>query len=577
MAARLTAYIVAVIVGVTFIAGLIVGAQRDGDGPVDLIVLNGSVYTADGDGTMAEAIAVQGNKILQVGTNREIQRLRRPQTVVVDAKGGAVLPGFNDSHVHFISGGLSLSDVNLLDAMTLPAIETAVTGWALQHRERAWVTGHGWHYDTFPGGLPNRQLLDTLVPDRPAFIVSYDGHTAWANSAALKLANITRRTPNPANGVVVKDLGTGEPTGVLKEAAMELVAGLIPKPTTGERAAAVRAAINHAHRLGVTSVQQAGGTADDLALYDELRRSKDLQVRVYAALSGRADSSKEELDAFDRLRAKYDDDPLFKAGAIKLMMDGVIEAHTAALLSPYTNRPATNGEPAAPEGALQRIVTELDHRGWQVMIHAVGDRAIRMALDAFERVARRSDAPEHARRHRIEHIETADPADISRFGRLGVIASMQPYHSLPDPAQLEVWSANIGPERAERAWVYSSIARAGGRLAFGSDWPVMSMDPILGLHVAVNRTTPGGQPSGGWTPAERLALRQAIDAYTRDAAWASFDEHRKGRLEQDMLADIVILTRDLFSMPPSRIAEAEVAVTIFDGKVVYTKSADTND
>jgi predicted amidohydrolase YtcJ len=576
MAARLTAYIVALIVGVTFIAGLIVGAQRDGDGPVDLIVLNGNVYTADADGTMAEAVAVQGNRILQVGTNREIQRLRRPQTVVVDAKGGTVLPGFNDSHVHFISGGLSLSDVDLLDAMTLPSIEAAITQWAMQHPEREWVTGRGWHYDSFPGGLPTRQMLDTLIPDRPAFISAYDGHTAWANSTALKLANITRRTPNPAGGIVVKDQHTGEPTGVLKESAMELVSRLIPKPTPDQRAAAVRAATEHAHRLGVTSIQQANGSAEDLALFDELRKAKDLEVRVYAALSGRADFSKTDLDALDELRSKYDDDPILKAGAIKLMADGVVESHTAALLAPYANRATTSGEPVVDEATLTQTVAELDRRGWQVMIHAIGDRAIRMALDAFSVLPRRNDA-DHGRRHRIEHIETTDPADIPRFGRLGVIASMQPYHSLPDPAQLEVWSANLGPERTERAWVYNSIAKAGGRLAFGSDWPVMSMDPILGLHVAVNRTTPAGEPSGGWIPAERLTLRQAIDAYTRDAAWASFDEHRKGRLERDMLADIVVLTRDIFSLPPSRIAEIEVAVTIFDGKVVYTKSADTND
>jgi predicted amidohydrolase YtcJ len=577
MAARLTGYIVAVIVGVTFIAGLIVGAQRDADGPVDLIVINGNVYPADGSGSMAEAVAIQGNKILQVGTNREIQRLRRPQTVVVDAKGGAVLPGFNDSHVHVVRGGLSLNELDLLGAATLPAIEATIASWAAEHPEREWVTGRGWSYDPFPGGLPTRQLLDALVPDRPAFIASYDGHTAWVNSAALKLANITRRTPNPANGVVVKDARTGEPSGVLKEAAMELVATLVPIPTREERAAALRAAIAHAHRLGVTSVQDAGASVEDLELFDEFRRSKVLDLRVYAALSGQADLSTGELDTLDRLRAKYADDPIFKAGALKLRADGVIEAHTAALLAPYSNRPATSGEPAMSDDALRKVVAELDRRGWQVMIHAIGDRAIRMALDAFEAAAHAKSAPEHGRRHRIEHIETIDPADIPRFARLGVIASMQPYHSLPDPAQLEVWTANIGPERSGHAWAYNSIAKAGGRLAFGSDWPVMSMDPILGLHVAVNRTTPDGRPSGGWLPEERLPLRQAIDASTRDAAWASFDEHRKGRLERDMLADLVILTRDIFSMPPSRLAEAEVAVTIFDGKVVYTRKAETDD
>jgi predicted amidohydrolase YtcJ len=526
---------------------------------------------------MAEAIAIQGNKILQVGSNREIQRLRRPQTVVVDARGGSVLPGFNDSHLHFLSGGLSLNEIELSDARTLPAIESAIRAWASANPERPWVTGRGWTYDPFPGGLPTRQLLDALVPDRPAFIVSYDGHTAWANSAALTLARITRRTPNPPNGIVVKDARSGEPTGVLKEGAMTLVASLLPPPTAEEKLAALQAAIRVAHRHGVTSIQSASGSPADLELYDELRRDKSLAVRVYAMLSADASLTNDQLDAFDRLRKEYGDDPLFKTGAIKLMLDGVIEAHTAALVAPYANRETTAGEPKMTDDALRRVVTALDRRGWQIMIHAIGDRGVRMALDAFEIAARQNETPEQGRRHRIEHIETIDPADIPRFGRLGVIASMQPYHSLPDPAQLEVWTANLGPERAERAWAFNSIARAGGRLTFGSDWPVMSIDPILGLHVAVNRTTPEGQPQRGWIPSERLPLRRAVEAYTRDAAWAAFDEHRKGSLERDMLADVVILTRDIFSLPAARLAEVDVAVTIFDGKVVYSRSTESDN
>ena len=577
MAARLTAYIVAVIVGVTFIAGLIVGAQRDGDGPVDLIVQNGIVYTADGDGTMAEAIAVQGNKILQVGSNREIQRLRRPKTIVVDAKGGAVLPGFNDSHVHLLDGALSLSQIDLMDARTLAAVEAAITSWVAVNRSVSWVTGRGWTNDPFPGGLPTRQILDALVPDRPAFITSYDGRTGWANSAALKAAKITRRTPNPPNGVIVKDAQSGEPTGVLKEGAMQLVSTLLPEPTRGERTAALQAAMKVAHRHGITSIQTAGGSAEDLELFDELRRGKALAVRVYAALSGDTSLTREQFDAFDRLRTRYDDDPLFKAGAIKLMLDGVVESHTASLLAPYANRATTAGEPRMSDDAVQRLVNELDRRGWQIMIHAVGDRAIRMALDAFETATRQNEPPEHGRRHRIEHIETIDTADIARFARLGVIASMQPYHSVPDPARKELWTRNLGPDRTERAWAYNSIAKTGGRLAFGSNWPVMSIDPLLGLHAAVNRTTLDGQPEGGWMAAERLPLRRAIDAYTRDAAWASFDEHRKGSLQRDMLADVVILTHDIFSLPATRLAEVEVAVTIFDGKVVYTRLVDGSD
>lgn len=575
MAARITAYLVALIVGTTFIAGLIVGAQRDDAGPVDLIVVNGRVYTADGQGTIAEAVAVQGNKILRVGTSREVQRLRRAQTVVIDAKGGTVLPGFNDSHLHLLSGGLALNQINLRDAKTLPQIEAAVREWSATHQDRDWITGRGWYYEPFAGALPTRQILDTLVPERPAYLVSYDGHTGWANSRALKLAGISRRTPNPVNGVIVKDPRSGEPTGVLKEAAMDLMASHLPKPTRDDLLAALGAAMTEAHRRGVTSVQNASGTADDLALYDELRRKHELDLRVYAGLSARGDITSEELEAFDRLRATFPDDPLLKAGAVKLVADGVIETHTAAMLQPYSDRPNVTGDPRMDQDSLDRLVTDLDKRGWQVMIHAIGDKAIRMALDAFEEAAGLNPVPARGRRHRVEHIETTDPADIPRFGRLGVIASMQPSHSLPDLGG--VWSLNIGPERETRAWAYGSIARSQGRLAFGSDWPVVTMDPLLGLHVAVNRTTPEGEPEGGWNPTERLSLRQAIDAYTRDAAWASFDEHRKGSLERDMLADIVVLSKDIFGLPPARLAEIEVMVTIFDGRIVYQRSTETNN
>ncbi len=576
MAARVTAYLVALIVGTTLIAGLIVGAQRDDGGPVDLIVVNGRVYTADGHATMAEAVAVQGNKILRVGTSRDVQRLRRPQTVVVDARGGAVLPGFIDAHAHLLSGGLALNHVSLLDAKTLPAIEQTVRDWARAHTERDWVTGRGWYYEPFPGGLPTRQMLDAVVPDRPAYLVAYDGHTGWANSQALSMAGITRRTPAPPGGQIVKDARTGEPTGVLKEAAMRLMTPVLPSATRDERLAALRAAITEAHRHGVTSVQSGSGSPDELSLYDELRRTAALDLRVYATLSADGTTTAADLDSFDQLHKTYADDPLLKVGAIKLMADGVIEAHTAAMLAPYATRPNARGELGLTAETLNRLVADLDRRDWQVMIHAIGDRAIRAALDAFEAAAAANAAPSRGRRHRIEHIETIDPADVPRFGNLGVIASMQPYHGLPDPIQLAVWKANVGEARAAQGWVYHSIAGAGGVLAFGSDWPVVTLDPVLGLHVAVNRTTPDGQPEGGWTPAERLTLRQAIDAYTRNAAWASFDEHRKGSIQRDMLADLVVLSKDIFALPPKRLAETEVAVTIFDGRIVFQRSTQTD-
>jgi predicted amidohydrolase YtcJ len=570
MAARLTAYIVACIVGVTLIAGLIVGAQREDDGPVDLIIVNGRVHT--GTGQRAEAVAVQGNKVLKVGTNRDVQRLRRAQTTVIDAKGGTVLPGFNDAHTHLVSGGLGLQELSLADATTIDAVKDAVRAWADAHPSHDWIHGRGWYYAAFPGGLPTRQLLDTLVPDRPAYLVAYDGHTGWANTRALALAGITRRTKSPAGGLIVKDARTGEPTGVLKESAMRLADVARPQATRADRLAAIRAAMSEAHRMGVTSVQSAGGQPDELDLYDELRRRGELTVRVYQALSADASLDDAAIQRLEQAFKHFADDPLLKSGAIKLVADGVVETRTAAMLAPYATRPVSSGEPLLPPAALTRIVALLDKQGWQVLTHAIGDAAVRATLDAYEQAARANPAPPRGRRHRIEHIETVDEADVPRFGTLGVIASMQPFHAAP-PTPADPWAIQLGPERAARGWLIGSLARAGAHLAFGSDWPVVSLDPRFGLYTAVTRKTAGGEPEGGWNPAERISLADAVDAYTRGAAFAAFDEQRKGTLARDMLADVVVMSADIFTLPPDELLQAEVAVTIADGRVVYRRDA----
>ena len=579
MAARLTTLVVVAIVAATLIAGLIVGAQRDdSDGPIDLIIHNGSVYTADGSGTMAEAIAVRGNQIVRVGSDRDVLRLRRPQTQVIDAHDRAVLPGFNDAHVHFVGGGLSLDKISLLDATSVEEIQERIRTWAGANPDRPWVLGRGWYYQPFAGGLPTRQLLDAVVPDRPAYLVSYDGHTAWVNTKALRLAGITKRTASPRNGAIVKDPRTGEPTGVLKEAAMALVGKLVPAPTHDDRARALRAAMSEAQRYGVTSVQVAGTTKEDLELFDEAARAGSLTVRVYAAVSTDGAIDEAALGRWEELRQKYADGALFKSGALKIRLDGVIESHTAAMLAPYANK-ADAGTPNIDPDTLNRSVRLADARGWQLMTHAIGDRAIRMVLDAYAHAARSNPVPPRGRRHRVEHIETVDPADIGRFGGLGVIASMQPFHGSPSPAQIDVWTRNIGEDRASRGWPYRSISRGKGRLAFGSDWPVVSLNPMLGLHTAVNRTTPDGVPDGGWYADEKLPLKSAIDAYTSGSAWASFDEQRKGTLKAGMLADIVILSEDVFSSKakPSNLAGTRAVVTVFDGKVVYQQDrAGTN-
>ena len=573
MAARLTTFVVVGIVAATLIAGLIVGAQRDDSGgPIDLIIHNGTVYAADADGTMAEAVAVRGNQIVRVGSDRDILRLRRPQTRVIDARDAAVVPGFNDAHAHPIGGGLALDKIDLLGATTMAAIQERIAGWAAANPDRPWVLGRGWYYEPFPGGLPTRQILDAIVSDRPAQLVSYDGHTTWVNTRALRMAGITRRTPDPANGVIVKDPRTGEPTGVLKESAMRLVGRFVPAATKDDRARALRSAIGEAQRFGVTSIQVAGASVEDFEVYADAARTGDLRVRVYAAVRPEGTLDEAALDALETVREQYADGALFKSGAIKIGLDGVIEAHTAAMLEPYANR-NTAGEPTIAPDDLNRSVRLADARGWQLMTHAIGDRGVRMALDAYAHAARSNPAPARGRRHRIEHLETVDAADVTRFGALGVIASMQPFHGSPSPSQMEVWTRNIGDERAARGWMYGSIAAAGGRLAFGSDWPVVPLNPMLGIHTAVTRTTPDGIPEDGWNPVQKLALTRAIDAYTSGAAWASFDEQRKGTLTPGMLADIVVLSGDIFSQKakPSGLASTRVAVTVFDGKVVYQR------
>jgi predicted amidohydrolase YtcJ len=535
----------------------------------DLIVIDGKVYPGAG-APPAEAVAVRGNRILAVGTSDEIESLRTDATSVVDARGGTVLAGFNDSHVHFVSGGESLDRVNLFDAKTVEDAQQAIRTFAETQPDRPWVLGRGWLYATFPGGLPTRQQLDAVVADRPALMGCYDGHTLWVNSAALALAGISRETPDPPNGLIVRD-ESGDPTGVLKESAQRLVYDLVPQPTQDEKLEIIRRAIRRAQSLGVTSVQNAGMRPEEFELYAELERRGELGIRMYAALSAPPGFSEEDGARYEELLQKHPDTPLLKTGAIKMYADGVIESHTAAFLEPYANR-NTTGIPNYTVEDMNRIVSMMDAKGWQIFIHAIGDRGIRMALDAFERAAEVNPAPARGRRHRIEHIEAVSTSDIPRFGRLGVIASMQPFHANPISNVLDVWAVNIGPERASRAWVWRSIREASGRLTFGTDWPVVDLDPRPGMHTALTRQTLDGKPEGGFIPEQRLPLDVVLDGWTAGPAYASFEEERKGTLAPGMLADIVVMSGDLFAAPVEKVKDFEIEATIFDGRVVYSRS-----
>jgi predicted amidohydrolase YtcJ len=567
MAARLTTYVVVAIVAATLIAGLIVGAQRDdSSGPVDLIIHNAKLYTADGLGSMADAVAVRGNKILHVGSNREILRYRRPQTTLIDAKGAAVIPGFNDAHVAFIAGGLAREAIDLTGLETLDAMQERI---AAADPFTPWVIGRGWTYDRF-ADLPTRAQLDLAVSDRPAMFLSQDGHAAWVNTEALAAADITKKTPAPENGIIVRD-AHGEPTGLLKDAAIALVTRVMPPSTRESRARALRLAIREAHAHGITSIQTFGESAADLDAYDEARRAGELTVRVCAALSAPSPLNEEELAAIARLAARFSDDPLFKAGAVSIALDGSIASQTAAMLEPYVTRGASTGLTALTPDELNTLVAMLDAHGFQIAIDAAGDRGVRMALDALDGAAARHTPASATHRHRIERADIIDPDDLPRFKPLGLIAALQPLHVAA--SRVSDWARNLGPDRAFVGWPTRSLATAGAHITFGTDWPNVPLDPLAGINAAINRATGVDAPEEAASPDESLPLKSAVNAWTSGAAWASFDDHRKGVIKPGMLADLVVLSADIFDPKKHALASAAVAVTIFDGKVVYRRNA----
>ena len=578
MAARLTTYVVVAIVAATLIAGLIVGAQRgDSEGPVDLIVFNARVYAADASAGMGEAVAIRGNQILRVGSDREIERLRRPQTVMVDARGAAVVPGFNDADVEFVHGALGLEGVDLLGAATVDEAQSRVSAWADANPLRPWVIGRGWSSEMFPGAAPAKQLLDAAVADRPAYMLSMDGRTAWINTKALRLAQITRGTTSPVNGVIEKDSRTGEPTGLLKGTAVALARRLVPAPTREEGARRLRLAISEAHENGITSVQDAVVGPDEFALYEQAREADELSLRVYSSIAVRAGATAEDFSTLETLSSKYPDDPLFKLGGARIVLDGPVESSEAALLEPYTGMSAAHsGDTSIGPDELNRLVRLLDARRWQVTTEAFGDRAVRMALTAYEHAVRSNPKPERSRRHRIGHLALVQPEDLPRFGPLGVISVLRPYEARPAPGRVDAWIDAVGENRAARAWPAGSIAAAKGRVVFGTGWPTAPLSPLAAIRAAVNRSDEMA-PEETWNPAESMALKRAIDAFTLAPAYASFDEQRKGSLKPGMLADLVVLSNDIFSAPASRLSSTRVAVTIFDGKIVYRRDAKSTD
>jgi predicted amidohydrolase YtcJ len=538
----------------------------------DTILINGKVYTVDAKQSWTQAVAIRGEKIVAVGDDTEIEKLRGPQTKVIDAGGKLVLPGFVDCHIHFLEGSISLGQANLEGAKNPADIQRILRDYAAKHPGDGWILGGGWNYAMFGDeNLPDKKYLDELFPNRPVFLSGYDGHTSWANSKALALAKIDKDTPNPANGAIVRDSKTSEATGALKESAGRLVGKLVPKPTPAEKLAALRAGIHWANENGLTRVHSAGGDFEEFALYDELRRRGNLTLRMYIAyFLNPPELRPKDIDAIEEARRKYTGDWL-SGGVVKMMIDGVIESHTAAMLEPYTDDPSTKGKLFWEPDKYKAAVAELDKRGLQLFTHAIGDYAVRTALDAYENAENVNHTQD--RRPRIEHIETITTEDIPRFGKLGVIASMQPLHAYPDEDTLRVWAGNAGPDRASRAWVWNSIAKAGGHLAFGSDWNVVTLNPWEGLQMAVTRQTTEGKPDGGWMPEQRVALAQAVEGYTLGAAYAGRREKTEGSIEPGKLADLVIVSQNIFEIDPHAIAQTKVIETIVGGRIVYQAEA----
>jgi predicted amidohydrolase YtcJ len=535
--------------------------------PADVIVTNARIYTMNPQHTWAEAIAIRGEKVVAAGDRKSIEALRGPATKVIDADQHLVLPGFTDCHIHFMDGSLGLTQVDLNDSKTVEEIQKRVKAYADAHPNEPWIQGMGWTYPTFgASALPNKKILDDVVPDRPVYLVAFDGHSSWANSKALAMAGIDRNTADPPNGKIVRD-EKGEATGALKEAAGDLVAAKVPKPTRTERLDALRKGIHEANKAGLVRVHSAGQDFEYLDLYNELRKNGELTLRFYVAyFLDPPGLTPESIGRIESARRQYNDDWI-SGGVVKTMLDGVVEAHTAAMLEPYSDDPTLSGKLFWDPDKYKATITEIDARGLQIFTHAIGDKAVRLALDAYQNAATVNHTKDA--RPRIEHIETVSAQDIDRFGKLGVIASMQPLHSYPDEDTLDIWARNIGPERAKRAWVWHSIEDKGGALAFGSDWPVVTLNPWRGVQTALTRQTDEGKPEYGFVPQQRLGLDDTLRGYTIGAAFAGRREKTEGSLETGKLADLIVIDRNLFMIEPTEIGKTEVLMTMVGGKVVY--------
>ncbi|MFG2965009.1 amidohydrolase [Streptomyces sp. NPDC048288] len=537
----------------------------------DLLFTGGPVLTPEG--RTATAVAVTGERITAVGSAEDLRELAGPGTEVVDLAGRLLLPGFQDAHVHPVPAGLELTQCDLSGLRTAEETVAAVRAYAEAHPEREWVLGGGWSMEAFAGGTPTKELLDSVVPDRPVYLPNRDHHGAWVNSRALELAGIDRDTPDPADGRIERD-ASGAPSGTLQEGAMRLVGRLAPAAGPADRLAALLHAQRHLHSLGITAWQDALvgeflGMDNPAEAYLAAARDGSLTARVVGALWWDRERGAEQIPELVEMRNAFSHGR-FRAGTVKLMLDGVAENGTAALLDPYLDKcgcaTGNRGKSFIDPGHLPKYVTELDALGFQCHFHALGDRAVRDALDAVE-AARTANGTSDTRPH-LAHLQVVHPADVPRFARLGATANIQALWAAHEPQMDELTIPFLGSERAGWQYPFGSLLRSGARLAAGSDWPVSSPDPLQGIHVAVNRVEPGGD-APVFLPGERLALADAVTAYTAGSAYVNHLDDT-GRVAVGALADLVVLDRDPFAGDPEGIADTRVARTYVGGARVYS-------
>jgi len=544
-----------------------VACRRSTLAPADLVFRHGPIYTMDAARSWAGAVAVRDGRIVYVGPDTLPAGTIGPRTEVVDLAGRMLLPGFQDGHVHLIDGGVELGDCNLTDAGSADEVKAEVRACAAAHPTLPWIRGSNWELPYFPDANPRKELLDTLVPDRPAFLWAADGHSAWANSRALALAGITRATPDPVNGRIERDPRTGEATGTLRESAADLVDRVIPPHTPAEVAAGLDTAQALALSFGITTIFSANTSEEDLRAFTEADRAGRLQLRVIAAMiaSGEGDTMVARLRDW---RSRYTTAHV-RPTAVKLFQDGVIESRTAALLAPYLDRHGDAGQPIRDQATLDALTRALDRDGFQIHVHAIGDRAIRMTLDALERAAA-ANGPRD-RRDAIAHLELIDPADIPRFRRLGVVANFQARWANGDEYLTRMTEPALGPARNRWLYPIASVVRSGAVVAGGSDWSVSSLDPLEAIEVGVTHREPGDTLAPPWNPSERVDLPTMLALYTINAAWAHHIDQETGSIEAGKQADLILLDRNLFELPPWRIHEAKVLRTWAGGRTVFRR------